>query len=610
MSAGALRGLLTRLLAGVRFLSHATFGVPEASRRVLPRSAVLRGIFRFRESGFWFVLVALVIYTALLSWAHVHHEPWRDETHPWIVARQADGFWDLLTGDRRYDGHPPGWFWYLRLFTPFTRSLVGLHVATVLLSVGSAFLFLRFAPFARPIRLLLTFSFLFAFEYGVVCRNYSLGILFTFLFCSLVQPLRPRPLLLAFCLVGLALSSVYGAIIAGCLLLVLLAESIDLGRSGSIPGALQFRFETRGLLAAFIVLSGLLLSLLSSRPPDPNPYAPRVNLDAIGFSGFELSLSRMTWSTLPIRAFDSVGYWGGVDRGWQDVPTLFTLVGWSLAALMVVTLAAFPVELLAFVLGATAMVVVQQAVYPGSLRHWGHYLVLFVALAWTGRVRHPARWGWLLPSLLCVIGLFQFESFVVAVREEERFSFSGAGQVAEFIKRKKLLGTPIVGGPDWAMPAVMGHLDQNFISCETSEWNQTLVFHARRKQCSPSALLAKAANVVQATNEPVLLITMGPAGGLPPSGVSIQRMFRSKGPTATAEDFSLYRLAPGRNAAQSGDHGTRDKGAKHDDEGAKGSGKTAKNGSHGTKDSGKNGSRDGSSKKRANGPARERQGED
>lgn len=546
MSRRLLDGTITIALEVVRWF----FGVPAGARRLQPRQPIVRALFRTNERAPWFTLVFGLFYLAALSFGHLHHELWRDEAHPWIVARQADGFWDLLTGDRRYDGHPPGWFWYLRLFTFFTRDPAGLHIATLLLSLGAALLFLRYAPFSRPIRVLLTFSFLFAFEYGVLCRNYSLGIFFLFLFCALLRPLRPRPLLLGLCLVGVALSSVYGAIIALCLLLVLLAESMGRARAGTVAGTLQFNIETRGFLALLVVVVGVGLSILSSRPPDPNPYAPGVNLQAVSYAGFEQSLSRMTWSTLPIRVWNDIGYWGGIDYVWRLHPTLFTLAGWLLLSWMMLALAAFPVELLAFGIGAGLMVVVQLAVYPGAVRHWGHYLVLFLALAWTGRNRYPKRWGYSLPLLLLVIGLFQFSAFVVALREEQRFSFSGGGEAARYIRQNQLQQVPLVGGPDWAMPAVMVHLDQNYISCETLEVNQTLVFHARRQFCSPAQLVQKAASVSIGRQGPVLLVTVGPLMASAPVGVRLQKIFQSTRPTATAEDFFLYRIVPAPNVPQ------------------------------------------------------------
>ena len=70
-----------------------------------------------RETGWGFAGVVAAVYLAFLIWMHLHHELWRDEAHAWSLARIAQGFGDLVSGDRRYEGHPPRWFWYLRVWS-------------------------------------------------------------------------------------------------------------------------------------------------------------------------------------------------------------------------------------------------------------------------------------------------------------------------------------------------------------------------------------------------------------------------------------------------------------------------------------------------------------
>jgi len=530
----AVRGAL----ATTRFL----FGVPARPRR-LPRWAWLT---RSDESNWRFALVFGAVYLAYLVWGHMHHEPWRDETHPWIVAREAEGFWDILMGDRRYDGHPPGWYWALRLTTLVTRDVWGLHATTIVVSAAAAVLFLRFAPFTRPLRLLLVSGYLLAYEYGVLSRNYTLGVLFVFAFASALGPLKPRPLLLGLLLAGVALSSVYGAILACALLLVLLAESTALVRREP-PGTVGVVIEKNALAATLIVLVAVAVALWSCRPPDPNPYAPGVSFLNVNYAGFEASLTRLAWSVLPLRVDDDITYWALPDQVWRDHPDLFHHVQWCLLGAMLLCLAASPVELVAFVLGASAIALVALMVYPGSSRHWGHYYILFLALCWTARSRKRLRRGWLIPIVLCVIGLCQSESLFMAARLDARYVFSGGPEAAARLREKDVAGLPIVGGPDWAMPAVMVGLDRTFISCETEERNQTLVFHARRKPCSPHDLLRKAMEVSEQRATPVLVVVIGnvPSWG---KGAKVELLMRTRRPTAVAEDFSIYRVQKVRPA--------------------------------------------------------------
>src|SRR4051794_2555913 len=96
-----------------------------------PVRAAWRALAREQETSATFSLVVVCLYLGFLVWTHVHHEAWRDEIHPWIVAKRAQGFWDIATGDRIYDGHPPLWYWYLRLWTWITVRPWGLHAANI-----------------------------------------------------------------------------------------------------------------------------------------------------------------------------------------------------------------------------------------------------------------------------------------------------------------------------------------------------------------------------------------------------------------------------------------------------------------------------------------------
>jgi len=135
-----------------------------------------------REDGPAFALATAGLFCVGLSIVHYNHELWRDEIHCWSVGRNADGLWDLLTGIRRYDGHPFLWYYLLHLVSLWSRSQVYLHVVTVVLATVSAYLWLRHANLPRVLRLMLLGTYCFFFEYSVISRSYALGVLLAF--CS------------------------------------------------------------------------------------------------------------------------------------------------------------------------------------------------------------------------------------------------------------------------------------------------------------------------------------------------------------------------------------------------------------------------------------------
>jgi len=519
---------------GLLACSSWLLGVPARVRR-LPRWAWLS---RSDESNWRFAWLFTLPYVAYLIWAHAHHVPWRDEAHPWIVARQAEGFWDVLMGDRRYDGHPPGWYWALYISSCFTSEVWGMHATTVLLSSVSMLLFLRWAPFPRPLRLMLGAGYMLAYEYGVMSRNYTLGVLGAFAFASCLRPLRPRTLLMACALIMLALSSVYGVVMALCLLMVLLAESTRLASARG--GTWALLVERRAAIAAAVVLGTIVFSLWASHPPDPNPGAPGIRLENINADGMKHFFHRIVWTVLPLRIDGDASFWYAPEQVWRNYPQLLEWLAVALPVVMALCLVASPVELVVFCLGVVGFSVLQLAVYAGGVRHWTHTYLLFLVLCWTLRRRKPLRRGWLIPTVLTVAGAFNLQAEWVAARTASKYEFSGAAEVAARLDQPDLAQVPIFGTSDWAMPAIMVHLSRDYLSCETEEVNQTLVFHSRRVQCSPKDVFRRLEQLLE-RYDALAVITAGPL--YPPrSRFKSQLLLQTHTPTLTVENFYLYRV--------------------------------------------------------------------
>ena len=253
------------------------------------------------------------------------------------------------------------------------------------------------------------------------------------------------------------------------------------------------------------------------------------------------ALDRTTWTTLPLRTDGDPAFWYTHYQVWIDHPELFSVVRWVLLGVVALCLLPHPVEMLAFIVGAAGFGIVQMAVYMGGIRHWAQTFLLFLVLCWTARRRKPLRRSGLIPVALFVIGLFQCQANWVSVRTSAKIPFSSGILVAQRLEQPDLADLPLVGGPDALMPPVMIHLDRTFISCETDEWNQTVVFHGRRHHCEPAVLLDRAITVSRERRTPVSLVSMHPV----PSrryGAKIELLLATPKPTLTPEDYYLYRV--------------------------------------------------------------------
>jgi hypothetical protein len=503
-------------------------------------SRAWRAVARDRETTWWFTGVVAALYLAFLIFMHLHHEMWRDEVHAFSLARIAQSFGELVTGDRRYEGHPPLWFWYLRVWSFLIPEVWGLHVATVVAALGAAVVLLRCAPFPRYLKVMLLLTYDFGFELTVMCRNYVLGWLLLCAFCALYHPLRPRPVVMAVVLSLLALTSVYGMVLAVGLVIFLVSENIRLRRQ--TPPLLVAGVLPRQLVALAIVGAGLAFCAWSVEPMDPNPFSPGWNFSAFEApAAFTESLRRFVDGLAPLRP-DRLDFWFRWFEVWQDWPGALP---WGASALLVAAIAVLYRSwrlLLFFVASVAMMTVVQQARLVGCPRHWAHYFLALLAACWLLRRVEPQRRH--LPSLilLVVLCVAQIQGFLVATKVDARAAFSGGKETADFIRRAGMQDLPLVAGPGMALTVAV-YLHRPFYNMETEEVEETVSFNARRRNFSLNQFLDKAIAVSREHHGPVTVVLCLYTQLPPvPAGVEARLLFTSRAPVVGDERFVVYRL--------------------------------------------------------------------
>jgi hypothetical protein len=467
--------------------------------------AARRLVFQERETGWIFAVVVAALFAVALAFGHLHHELWRDESHSWIMARQAQGFWDLVTGDRVYEGHPPLWFWYLRLWSLFRRQLPWLHVATIFAEVGAALILLRWGPFPRLVKVLIVFSYLMGFEYGVMSRNYTTGVVTIMAFAAVYHPLIIRRSVFLF-LSLLSLSSIYGAVLSAMLLGCVAWGwlRIDRGEEYAACGAI---WPKRVFWGSIVVLFVVAFTHVVSNPPDPNPFSPDWNFGRLQWSELKPALMRIEAAFFPLRKWGDRTFWVDVSPYTAQFPEVAKVLAYLLPFVLLVSLVPAWREMVTLVFAYTLMSVVMTTRYTGSIRHWGHFWTVFVVLSWLARRRFPSRRFWLNTAVLLVTGLCQVQGFVVALHEDWTALFSGAEMAADVIRRKGLADLPLVAGPDWFVLQIAGYLDKTYVSAETEEINQTVVFHNRRRPFSVEALVQRAVDVAHEKKGSVLVVS-------------------------------------------------------------------------------------------------------
>lgn len=210
-----------------------------------------------RKLGLWEIFALLLYGVAHLGMA-VAHEPWYDETQAWQIARSAP-LSAILFEVPHYEGHPPLWHLILMPFAkagaPYELSLT---FVSLLLMGTAVYLLLRYAPFPRPVRLLLPFTYFWFYQYGVISRVYCLMSLAFVLLALFYKNRNEKPGKYAAALMLLCATSGYGIVIAGGLAALWLWEIIQERGLRGYGGDRRIRW-----LAALLLLAiGILLQIL------------------------------------------------------------------------------------------------------------------------------------------------------------------------------------------------------------------------------------------------------------------------------------------------------------------------------------------------------------
>ena len=406
-----------------------------------------------------FALALTGAFVLLASVPVVFHEPWRDELQAWLIARDATGFLSLLR-NLRYEGHPGLWHLVLMPLTRLggPRLMAALNLA---FAAGVVFLFARFSPFGRAIRVLFPFGYFPLYEWGAIARNYALGVFFLFLFAALFPRRERHPLLLGVVLALAANSSVHAAIVAVGALALLVAERRAPWRDrGAAVRPVAF-WAGIGLGVA-----GVGASVLQVLPPAgcavPGIFASHGIGERLGRAlsslvhGFapipwQIELTRFHWLQV-----------AQVAAGIAFTVAFVVAAGLSLvrrrAAWIV---AALPVSALLYLFCAH---------YYGGARHASFMLVATMIALWLAplfpervvRSERLARASGLadrrLAGIMATTLAFHLVGAAIATGVDVRMVFSAAPATAALIRERGLAELPMVADPDWSASNVVAQL--------------------------------------------------------------------------------------------------------------------------------------------------------
>lgn len=496
------------------------------------------------ERGPWLALLVTAAFGYVQFVGHAEHELWKDELHCYGVGRSATGLVDLLTGERRYDGHPFLWYYLLHLASRIHRSWHSLPVVSGLVATLAAWTWFRYARIPRLLRVLVLCTYYFVYEYGVLSRSYTLGMLLVFAFCALYHPVRIRYVPLSVLLVLISATSLYGTLIAGVLALFLFSHDLLWVAPDAKHDRVRFSLPITWVSGLGIYTLGALLVVATTMPPSDAMYAPSWGFD-FSFETVRGDFFNFWTALFPFHTLDEwnwlyTDHWGS---DWGLSPAQFSALGFVYFVLVVVALRRSPRLAAAFVLGIFLMMAVQHGVYPAALRHRGHYLILMLACLWLHELERRGRpRAYLAYGLVLLSSCVQLATSVAALRTESKTIFSNAQAAAAFMVEHGLARMPVIGSSDHATSPIAIMLDRPFLYQESGETHQVVLEHNRRLPPNVYSIMAYAVELAQPAGSALMVLNYDNPVEVP-EGYRLRLLYRGEPALMYDESYRIYELA-------------------------------------------------------------------
>lgn len=368
--------------------------------------------------------IVLILYIIVISFGAYHHEPWRDEAHVWLTARDSslpELFWNA-----HIVGTPILWNIVLMPWAKLGMPYETMAIVHVILASVAALLLLFFSRIPLITRIFFLFSYYLAFEYAVVARNYILTIVLLFALASLYPRRFIQPLYYSLCIFLLYQTNSFSFVPASVLSFLFAGELY-----------LRQRLSLMFCAACFIMMAGLFVALFQLYPPPLYTAAPintRGEIPRVISEGIIPSSLVILPKSIGTEQPTAVFFWG-------------TCIVLSLYLVLVVKQ---PV-LLGFTGAAVGWwLYVNTIVHAGTLRHHGLLLVMLFFSWWILRADGRKRnkfFSKIEMVFTLVLTVLLFVSCIITGKMyalDYALNFSGAKDMGQYMKKNTEDALPIV----------------------------------------------------------------------------------------------------------------------------------------------------------------------
>lgn len=241
----------------------------------------------------WLIFILYILISGVTI---ARHELWGDEVHSWNISKGSTTYAELIA-NRRFEGHPPGWYTILWTISRFSHNIKWMQAVQWILACTVAFIIIFHSPFPFLTRHLIPFGYFFIFEYAVFSRNYAIGVLLICCICLVLRKEFRYRNLLYYLLLFLASNT--------HLLVLLLAASIHVWWLLSRLGKPKTRLLGEALLGFAIFLPAARFIF----PPSDSALSVSVWISHWSFHKIAAAVDLPLRSFLPIPAWWNYHFW-------------------------------------------------------------------------------------------------------------------------------------------------------------------------------------------------------------------------------------------------------------------------------------------------------------
>ena len=201
-----------------------------------------------------FVVLSIIIAKA--------HEPWADEAHAWLMARDTT-LKDLFTFILHVDGHPALWHIILKIFQLFGLPYTKMFIIPIIFSTLGVIVFEYKSKFPLVVKILLPFTYFIFYQYNIIARGYCLLFPLLCLIACVWEKKFDKPYLFTLLLVLLISTEAYTYIFSGMLFILYMYEMI------------KNKYKIKKYLPSIIIIIiSFILTLLYVYPLKTNTFHP------------------------------------------------------------------------------------------------------------------------------------------------------------------------------------------------------------------------------------------------------------------------------------------------------------------------------------------------